>query len=102
MYAIKRLSVAILGAVALALAGCAAERQAAGEYFDDAATTSRVKKAIYDEPSLKVTSISVSTNDGVVRLAGSVKSRGAAVRAANVARKVSGVKAVKNELKVEK
>lgn len=102
MKGLKRFSMVLLGALVLALAGCAAERKAAGEYFDDAATTSRVKKAIYDDPSLKVTDISVATEDGVVHLTGTVKNRGAATRAGVVARKVSGVKAVRNDLRVEK
>jgi osmotically-inducible protein OsmY len=85
----------------LVLAGCATERQAAGEYFDDAAITTRVKKAIYDEPSLKVTQIGVTTTDNVVHLTGTVKSHAEAAAAARAARKVEGVKAVKNDLKVK-
>jgi len=97
----KRLAILTVTAMTVALAGCAAQRQAMGEYFDDAGVTTRVKKAIYDDPSLKVTQISVTTNDGVVHLTGEVESRGKAARAAQVARKVEGVKAVKNDLKVK-
>lgn len=97
----KKLHVIALCAL-LALGGCATQRQAAGDYFDDAAITTKVKKAIYDEPALKVTQISVRTDDHVVYLTGTVKTRGAAVKAAQVARKVDGVKAVKSDLKVER
>src|SRR5690606_2214205 len=71
----KRLAILTVTAMTVALAGCAAQRQAMGEYFDDAGVTTRVKKAIYDDPSLKVTQISVTTNDGVVHLTGEVESR---------------------------
>jgi osmotically-inducible protein OsmY len=93
--------IAVLGALVLALAGCAAQREQAGEFFDDAATTTKVKKAIYDEPSLKVTDISVSTEDNVVHLSGTVKSRAEVSKAAQVARSVEGVRGVKNDLMVK-
>jgi osmotically-inducible protein OsmY len=102
MNALKRISVVILGVLVLAVAGCAAQRQSMGEYFDDAGITTRVKKAIYDDPSLKSTDISVATERGVVHLTGTAKNRGGVVRAGVVARKVEGVKAVKNDLKVGK
>jgi osmotically-inducible protein OsmY len=63
--------------------------------------TARVKKAIYNEPSLKVADISVTTDSSVVALEGSVKTRAERTKAGEVARKVEGVKRVKNELKVQ-
>ena len=93
-------SVAVfLAAVVLGLSGCATN--GGNNFFDDAMVTARVKKAIYDEPSLKVTDISVTTEDSVVSLEGTVKSRTERVKAAEVARRVEGVKRVKNELKVQ-
>jgi osmotically-inducible protein OsmY len=90
---------AVLAAAALlGLAGCASK--GGTSYLDDAKVTARVKKAIYDEPTLKVTDISVSTEDSVVSLSGAVKSRADRTKAEQVARKVEGVKRVKNELKV--
>jgi hyperosmotically inducible protein len=61
----------------------------------------RVKKAIYNEPSLKVMNVSVTTEDGVVGLSGKVKSKAERAKAATIAAKVEGVKKVKNELTVE-
>lgn len=98
MYKFKRISV-FLVAAALALPGCAST--GGGSFFDDAAITTRVKKAIYNEPSLKVGDISVKTDDKVVQLSGSVKSRAEARKAADVAGKVEGVKRVKNDLLVK-
>ena len=86
---------AVLGAT-----GCASSG-GGNSFFSDAAVTTRVKRAIYNEPSLKVMDVSVATEDGVVELTGSVKSRGERVRAGEIARKAEGVKRVKNELKVQ-
>jgi osmotically-inducible protein OsmY len=63
--------------------------------------TARVKKAIYNEPALKVTDISVKTENAVVSLSGAVHSRNERTKAAEVARHVEGVKLVKNELKID-
>jgi len=93
-------SLMVLASVALlGLAGCATSG-GGNNFFDDAMVTARVKKAIFDDSSLKVTDISVTTEGGVVALDGSVKTRGERVRAAEVARKVEGVKRVNNLLKV--
>ena len=93
-----RFAVAIAAAL-LGLAGCAST--GGNTFFDDAATTMRVKKAIYNEPSLKVMNISVTTEAGVVDLSGTVKSKAEGSKATAVASKVEGVKRVKNNLKVE-
>ena len=93
------LAVAFCAAV-LGLAGCAST-PGQNNYFDDAMVTARVKKAIYSEPSLKVTDISVKTENAVVSLSGAVKNRNDRTKAAEVARHVEGVKLVKNELKVD-
>jgi osmotically-inducible protein OsmY len=90
---------AVLFAAAALLAGCAST--GGGEYFDDMKITAKVKSAIYNEPSLKVMDIGVKTDNQVVELSGAVKSRTERVKAAEVARKVQGVKSVKNELKVQ-
>jgi osmotically-inducible protein OsmY len=87
-------------AAVLGLAGCAST-PGQNNYFDDAMVTARVKKAIYNEASLKVTDISVKTENAVVSLSGAVKNRNERTRAAEVARHVEGVKLVKNELKVD-
>jgi hyperosmotically inducible protein len=101
MHALKRNALLWLCAALVGLAGCATERRAVGEYVDDATVTTRVKKAIYDEPTLKVTEISVRTEDSVVTLSGAVKTRTEAGKAEQVARGVKGVKAVRNELQVK-
>ena len=104
MKSIKRTTV-MFAAIALLAAGCATEgekQSAAGAYIDDAAITTKVKTAIFNEPSLKLFDISVSTEEKVVHLTGAVKSRAEMAKAVEVARKVQGVKSVRNELKIQK
>ena len=93
MLSIKRSCILL----AMLLVGCATT----GDYLGDARTTSKVKTAIYNEPELKVMSIHVATEEGVVTLSGTVKSRAERSKAVQVARKVEGVKQVKNDLTVE-
>jgi osmotically-inducible protein OsmY len=90
----------VIAAALIGLAGCATSG-GGNSFFDDAAITARVKKAIYNEPTLKVMDVSVSTEDGVVDLTGKVKSKAERTKATAVASKVEGVKKVKNDLKVE-
>src|SRR2546422_10020105 len=89
----------VTAAALLGLAGCAST--GGNTFFDDAATTLRVKKAIFNDPSLQVMNISVTTEAGVVDLTGTVKSKAERSRATAVATKVEGVKKVKSDLKVE-
>jgi osmotically-inducible protein OsmY len=99
MNKLNRKAAAFLVAALLGLAGCATN--GGNNFFDDAMVTARVKKAIYNEPTLKVTDISVTTEEAVVHLEGTVKTRAERQKAGDVARKVEGVKRVKNELKVQ-
>jgi osmotically-inducible protein OsmY len=95
---------AILFAAALLLAtGCAStsNRESTGQYIDDSAITTKVKKAIFDEPSLKVAQISVETYKSVVQLSGFVDSAAQIGTAGSVARAVEGVTSVKNDLRLK-
>jgi osmotically-inducible protein OsmY len=85
------------------IAGCAGSRtqESTGEYFDDSTITAKVKSAILGDPDLKVLQINVETFKGVVQLSGFVNSTQAVSRAVEVARGVSGVKSVKNNLIVK-
>ncbi len=68
-----------------------------------AALTTKVKSALASDAGLStMTSINVDSKDGVVTLKGKVDSADMKKKAGDVAKKVSGVKSVKNELKVEK
>ena len=83
--------------------GCASTptRESTGEYIDDSTITTKVKAAIFSDPSLKVFQINVETFKGEVQLSGSVDSDQIVNKAGEVARGVGGVKSVKNDLIVK-
>jgi osmotically-inducible protein OsmY len=83
--------------------GCASTptRESTGEYIDDSTITTKVKAAIFTDPSLKVFQINVETFKGEVQLTGSVDSDQIVNKAGEVARGVGGVKSVKNDLIVK-
>ena|SRR5687768_15489590 len=93
---LKRSRILLILSLLLAVTGCATT----GGFFGDAAITARVKTAIFNEPELKVMKVSVATDNKVVHLSGSVKSRAERARVIQVARKVDGVKAVKSDLQL--
>ena len=102
MNSFHRFSAVIVAASMLLLAGCAgsATRSSTGEYVDDSVITTRVKKAIFDEPTLKVSQINVETYKSVVQLSGFVSSSSNIATAGAVARQVKGVESVKNDIRV--
>jgi len=77
------------------------EKESVGEYIDDAVITTKVKKAIFDEPSLKSSEIKVETYKGVVQLSGFVSSEANIKKAVEVARSVKGVTSVKNDMQLK-
>lgn len=83
--------------------GCAstAKQSSPGDYVDDTVITTKVKAAIFDEPSLKVLQISVETLKGEVQLSGFVDSAQNVTIAGQIARGVPGVKGVRNDLIVK-
>jgi len=90
---------AIVGVLALASA-CSATRtqQSAGEVIDDSVLTSKVKIALIDDPTTKAGQINVETYRGVVQLGGFVDNAKQKQQATKVARSVTGVKEVRNDL----
>ena len=86
-----------------AFLGCAStqKREGTGEYLDDSAITTKVKAAIFNEPSLKVFQINVETFKGDVQLSGFVDSSQSVSKAGEVARGVKGVRSVRNNLIVK-
>src|SRR3954463_11455312 len=93
----------LIAASLLLAAGCAATttRESTGQYIDDSSITTRVKKAIFDEPSLKVAQINVETYKLVVQLSGWVDSTAQIGTAGALARAVDGVTSVKNDLRLK-
>ena len=97
------LSFLICVALVTVFLGCAStpKREGTGEYIDDSAITTKVKAAIFNEPTLKVFQINVETFKGEVQLSGFVDSAQSVKKAGEVARSVKGVKSVKNNLIVK-
>jgi len=85
-----------------AMTGCAATptTESTGEFIDDAAITTKVKAAIWDQPTLKMFEIHVATFKGAVRLSGVASSPSIIDKAGEVARGVAGVKSVQNDMRL--
>ena len=83
--------------------GCAstAKKEGTGEYVDDTVITTKVKAAIFNEPTLKSAEINVETFKGVVQLSGFVSSPTAESTAVAVAGRVAGVKSVKDDMRLK-
>jgi len=104
MTSITRAFSYLLAALIVALAmGCAStsKQEGTGEYVDDTVLTTKVKAAIFNEPTLKSAEINVETFKGVVQLSGFVTSTAAQNKAVEVARGVAGVKSVKNDMRLK-
>jgi osmotically-inducible protein OsmY len=86
----------------VAAGGCAVSRgqQTTGAYIDDTAITATVKSRMLEDKDVAGTSITVETLNGTVMLSGFAKSAQEKATAESIARKVDGVKAVKNEITV--
>ena len=99
----KYLSALFLAVTLVSAAGCAstAKQEGTGEYVDDSVITTKVKAAIFNEPSLKSAEINVETFKGAVQLSGFVSSPAAISKAVAVTRSVGGVTSVKNDMLVK-
>lgn len=93
-----------------AMAGCASlvvGRPAGGQKTgssiskEDARITNRVNSSLVREPGISSLDVYVSTHQGVVTLRGYVSSQQMVHRAADISASVSGVKSVRNQLRVK-
>ncbi len=99
-----KLVIALTGALMLAtVQGCASTEKSAstGQYIDDSVITTKVKSAIFNEPTLKTAEINVETYKGAVQLSGFVSSQSNITKAAELAREVKGVTTVKNDMQLK-
>jgi len=86
-----------------AFMGCTAtsKHESTGQYVDNSVITSKVKTAIFNEPTLKSLQIKVESFKGDVQLSGFVDSSQNAAKAGEIARGVDGVVTVQNDLVVK-
>ena len=92
------------GAILLAsMFGCGSSptRESTGEYVDDTVITTKVKAAVFAEPTLKSSEINVETFKGTVQLTGFVSSRADINKAVDLARGIQGVKSVRNDMRLK-
>jgi hyperosmotically inducible protein len=100
--------------ICIALAACAQQtgktsdqateegRATNTQYVSDSTLTSKVHTALANDVGMRTLhSINVDSNQGVVTLKGVVDSEDTRQRAESVAKRVNGVSAVKNELRVK-
>jgi len=99
----NRFATFILTILLASMLGCAgtSTKEGTGEYVDDTVITTKVKTAIFYEPSLKSAEINVETFKGTVQLTGFVSSRAAIDKAVEVARGVPGVTSVRNDMRLK-
>jgi hyperosmotically inducible protein len=99
-------------AAALALGACASgnnsttnegsKSETTGQYIDDATVTAKVKTAIANDVGVKAASnVNVETYRGVVQLSGFADSDAQASKAVAAAKKVNGVRSVKNDMRIK-
>lgn len=102
MYIRTTLAALMTAAALLSATGCAVTRgqETVGAYVDDTAITTSIKARFADDKEVAATSIRVETLNGTVMLSGFAKSNTEKNKAENIARGVSGVKSVRNEIAV--
>jgi osmotically-inducible protein OsmY len=100
--AASALAAALSAAALVTLPGCAIVRgqETVGAYVDDATITTQVKARMVENKDVDAGAIKVETLNGTVMLSGFAKNGLEKETAANIARKVNGVRSVKNEIAI--
>lgn len=98
---IKILTTFILLTSFISCSSSNSKNETAGQFVDDSVITTRVKTAFVKDPDLKAMQINVKTYQGVVQLSGFVDSQKEVSKAEEVAKNVSNVKSVENDLIVK-
>ena len=103
MKQLKYISTLFFAVLLMSAVGCAStsKQESTGEYVDDSAITTKVKAAIFNEPTLKSTEINVETFKSAVQLSGFVSTQANIYKAVEVARGVNGVTNVKNDMRLK-
>jgi hyperosmotically inducible protein len=95
-------SMLVLTLLMAVTAGCTSMTgKSAGENVDDAQITAQVKTKLAAEKVATLTKVDVDTNKGTVYLTGNVENAAIKARATEIARVVSGVREVVNNLTVQ-
>lgn len=96
------LAAAMTAAILLTATGCAVTRgqETVGAYVDDTGITTLIKSRFIENKQVDAASIRVETLNGTVMLSGFAKNSTERSTAENIARGVSGVRTVRNEIAV--
>ena len=97
------LAVAIGAGTSFGLAACGSTptRESPRQYIDDATITTKVKSAFVADKTVSAMDVKVETYKGTVQLSGFAKSQAEINQAVSVARGVTGVQSVKNDIQLK-
>ena len=70
------------------------------EQWDDATITSKIEAKLAADPEVSAAAVDVDTQDGIVRLSGTVKTAVARREAVDLAQRTSGVRGVINDIEI--
>ncbi len=84
--------------VLLSACGSTPTRESPGQYVDDTTITTKVKSDFVLDKTVDATNIKVETYKGTVQLSGFAKSQAEINKAVQIARNVTGVQSVKNDI----
>ena len=103
MFAARILKSAVLSVTLITVGACTTSptSRSVGTVVSDASISTKVKAALAGDPDVKATDVQVETFKGTVQLSGFVDSRENISRAVDLARRVDGVRDVKNDLIVK-
>ncbi len=76
-------------------------RRSAGETVDDSTLTAKVKTALLKDEDVSGLAVNVTTYRGVVQLTGFVDNESQRAKAESIAKDVSGVESVQNDLQIK-
>jgi osmotically-inducible protein OsmY len=96
------LAAALAAATLIALPACTTDgsNRSVVQTTDDAALSTRVKTALIQSPDVKARDVNVDVRNGVVQLKGVVDNESQMRAAESIARNMSGVRSVQNDLRV--
>lgn len=96
-------TLAVVAVILSLLSGCRAMTgKTTGQTVDDASITASVKSKLVADKAANLTRVDVDTNNGTVYLNGTVETPEQKTRAEQIAWQAGGVKAVVNNLQVQR
>ena len=99
----RSLLAAVVLGTALATAGCAnVGDKSVGSHIDDSTIATKIKSKFVVDKTVEASDIKVTVFEGTVQLSGFAKTNDEVKRAEQIARETSGVKSVKNDIRLAK